>query len=202
MGKECGVTTPLGPAQPKALWLGNNKRGTLEESKGAHIRALTAPPHIHTHTHTQRSTQTHSCTYPPTPPSCADLLESAVVVGCLPPSEEARPLPPSPLFTPSFPLSLSLFLILRASCQGNADDMSSFGERSLEKVITAHHSSLSNNPFPCLRPGLPVYSARGIHSASLSLSLHLPPVTFLSLCVNVCVLCVSPCMLCECISWY
>lgn len=25
MGKECGVTTPLGPAQPKGFWLGNNK---------------------------------------------------------------------------------------------------------------------------------------------------------------------------------
>lgn len=32
MGKECGVTTPLGPTQPRALLLGEQQTGTLEES--------------------------------------------------------------------------------------------------------------------------------------------------------------------------
>lgn len=106
--------------------------------QGAHIRALTAPCSTHTHTyrpaHAHWSTQTHA--HSPPPPSCADLLESAVVVGCLPPSEEARPHPLASFlfFTLSFPLSFSLSL---SCCQWNADDMTS-SAKSLEKVITAH----------------------------------------------------------------
>lgn len=53
MGKECGVTTPMGPAQPKALWLWNNKRERLRTAGCTH-KGFNSTPHIHTHrqTHT------------------------------------------------------------------------------------------------------------------------------------------------------
>lgn len=103
-----------------------------------------AHTHIQTHTHPHK----HSNTLSPTPPSCADLLESAVVVGGPPPSEEVHHLPPfspPPSLLPSLAVSLAR---CRRAAGGNGDDMTSL-KRVLEKVITAHPlSSLSHNPFP------------------------------------------------------
>ena len=116
MGKECGVTTPLGPAQPKALWLGNNKRGTLEESKGAHIRALTAPPtYTHIHTHRDPHKHTHALTPPPLLPVPTYWSRLLLLAACHPRKKRALSLLPLSSLPPSLSLSLSSSYCERAA---------------------------------------------------------------------------------------
>lgn len=116
MGMECGVTTPSGSTQSRALRLGNNKREDLRRARSRH-EAYSSLPHTHTHT----PTATH---FSPTPPSCADLLESAVVVGGLPPSEEVHRLPPSRASPPSLLSFLAPSLPrCRSAAGGSCDDM-------------------------------------------------------------------------------
>lgn len=108
MRKECGVTTPLGPAQPKALWLGNNKRERLR-SAGCTHKGFNSTPHIRTHTHTQTDPHKHTHTLTPPPFLCRP---TGVGCCCWLPATFGRSAPSA---SPSFPSLHSLLPSLSVS---------------------------------------------------------------------------------------